>query len=133
MAIWVYSIKALGEDYLFGLGSQGYLFIPGKLRSTAMPHNVFVQFLVEWGVIGTLLFSAAFLYALRQGFIRLRYFDVTRLPELSAVLVVAALSLHGLTDGTFYHGKASFYLALCLAVCLAKPVAGVDGVAKSVS
>ena len=35
----------------------------------------------------------------------------------SVAAIVVALSAHGLTDGTFYHGKASFYLALAAALC----------------
>jgi O-antigen ligase len=119
LAIWRYSIEALKDNYLFGLGSQGYLFIPGKWRSTAMPHNVLVQFLVEWGFVGASLFSAAYLYALHRGIAKLRVSTFEGVEVLGAAVVVAALSIHGLTDGTFYHGKASFYLSLCMAIWLA--------------
>jgi O-antigen ligase len=118
LAIWRYSIEALKDNYLFGLGSQGYLFIPGKWRSTAMPHNVIVQFLVEWGVLGTALFSSMYLYALHRGISKLRSIGLVDVQLISAAIIVVALSVHGLTDGTFYHGKASFYLALCSAIWL---------------
>jgi hypothetical protein len=49
-------------------------------------------------------------------------------------VVVAALSIHGLTDGTFYHGKASFYLALCLAIWMGvRTQINEAGVTKNVS
>ena len=83
-----------------------------------MPHNVIVQFLVEWGVLGTALFSSMYLYALHRGISKLRSLDSLEIPGVCAAIIVAALSVHGLTDGTFYHGKASFYLALCLAIWL---------------
>jgi O-antigen ligase len=119
LEIWLYALDAIRNDWFFGLGSQGYLFIPGKWRSTAMPHNAVVQFLVEWGVLGAALFISVFLYGLRQAFVRLRVpsFSITA-ETLSAMTIVVALAVHGLTDGTFYHGKASFYMALCFAICL---------------
>lgn len=122
LAIWQDSLEKLDGYWLKGLGSQAYLLLPDKIaRKTSMPHNVFVQFLLEWGVIGTLLFSALFatlLYniacvsaqSLGQGELGLVF---------SATAIVVALSAHGLTDGTFYHGKASFYLALAAALCFA--------------
>lgn len=124
LAIWRYSIESLKDNYLFGLGSQGYLFIPGKWRSTAMPHNVIVQFLVEWGVLGTALFSSMYLYALHRGISKLRSLNSIEIPLVCAAIIVVALSIHGLTDGTFYHGKASFYLALCLAIWLGTRASG---------
>lgn len=128
LTIWLYSLAAIRDDWFLGLGSQGYLFIPGKLRSTAMPHNVIVQFLVEWGVMGTLLFLSLFLYGLRQIFMRLRKSTLLINAEiLSAATIVIALAVHGLTDGTFYHGKASFYMALCFAVCLSGAIFFHDG------
>jgi O-antigen ligase len=119
LTIWLYSLDAIRNDWFLGLGSQSYLFIPGKWRSTAMPHNAIVQFLVEWGVLGATLFLSLFVYGLRQAFVRLRDATLTLNAEvLGAMTIVVALAFHGLTDGTFYHGKASFYMALCFALCL---------------
>ena len=134
LAIWKYSLEALKDDYLFGLGPQAYLFIPGKWRSTAMPHNMIVQFLVEWGVVGASLFSAAYLYALYRGIAKLKAAAYKGVEVLCAAVVVAALSIHGLTDGTVYHGKASFYLALCLAIWMGgRTQINEAGVTKNVS
>jgi O-antigen ligase len=119
LTIWLYSLAAIRDDWFLGLGSQGYLFVPGKWRNTAMPHNAIVQFLVEWGALGATLFLSLFLYGLRQAFARLRASASSINAEiLSATTIVVALAVHGLTDGTFYHGKASFYMALCFAICL---------------
>lgn len=118
LTIWLYSLDAIRNDWLLGVGPQGYLFIPGKWRSTAMPHNAIVQFLVEWGVLGTVLFLSFFLHGLKQVFVRLRDATLALNAEvLGGMTIVVALAFHGLTDGTFYHGKASFYMALCFALC----------------
>ena len=120
LAIWQDSLEKLDGHWLKGLGSQAYLLLPDKIaRKTSMPHNVFVQFLLEWGVIGTLLFSALFatlLYSIAC--VSTQLHGQSELGLVSSVAaIVVALSAHGLTDGTFYHGKASFYLALAAALC----------------
>ena len=116
LAIWVDALSKLDSHWLIGLGSQAYIFLPDKLvRNTTMPHNMIVQFLVEWGVVGTLLFLALLARYLRSGFARLRYVNEgmpDKLYLLGSALAVLALMLHGLTDGTFYHGKPGFYMAL---------------------
>ena len=116
LAIWADALSKLEGHWLMGFGSQAYLFLPDKLaRKTSMPHNMIVQFLVEWGVVGTLLFLALLARYLRSGFARLRYVNEgmpDKLYMLGSALAVLALMLHGLTDGTFYHGKPGFYMAL---------------------
>lgn len=122
LAIWADALSKLEGHWLMGLGSQAYLFLPDKLaRKTSMPHNMVVQFLVEWGVVGTLLFLALLARYLRSGFVSLRQLKdgmVDKWYLLGSAIVVLALMLHGLTDGTFYHGKATFYIALFAAVWL---------------
>ena len=121
-AIWVDALSKLDSHWVMGLGSQAYIFLPDKLvRKTSMPHNMIVQFLVEWGIVGTLLFLTILVSYLRAGFAELlRVYDgmVGKWYLLGSAVVVLALMLHGLTDGTFYHGKASFYMALFAAVWL---------------
>ena len=122
LAIWQDSLEKLDGHWLKGLGSQAYLLLPEKVApKTSMPHNVFVQFLLEWGGVGTLLFSALFatlLYSIACVSNQLPG-QSERGLVFSVSAIVVALSAHGLTDGTFYHGKASFYLALAAALCFA--------------
>ena len=122
LVIWQDSMEKLEGHWVMGFGSQAYLMLPDRVvRKTSSPHNVFVQFLLEWGVIGTLLFSALFatlLYNIACVSTQL-HGQSERGLVFSASAIVVALSAHGLTDGTFYHGKASFYLALAAALCFA--------------
>ena len=120
LAIWGDTLSKLNSHWLMGLGSQAYLFLPDKLaRKTSMPHNMIVQFLVEWGIVGTLLFLTILVNYLRAGFAELLKVYGAMVGKwylLGSAIVVLALMLHGLTDGTFYHGKASFYMAMFAAV-----------------
>ena len=122
LAIWKDSLEKLKGNWLMGLGSQAYLLLPDRLsRKTVMPHNLFVQFLLEWGVVGTLLFTAL-LATLYSRILRLSLLcagGAGLWPVYSVVAIVVAMGVHGLTDGTFYHGKASFYLALAAGLCFA--------------
>jgi O-antigen ligase len=117
--IWSYSLEAIKKHYWFGLGSQGYIFMPEReLHRTAMPHNMIVQFLVEWGVIGTSFFLGLLGIAFYRGLAKLKQFSLLPVSLLASAVVCIALSVHGLTDGTYYHGKPGFYLALCFAIWL---------------
>lgn len=82
------------------------------------PHNVFMQFLVEWGVVGTGLF----LYLLIRTFIKGFKLQVLNNPgtynifTISAGAVILSLSAHALVDGTYYHPQPSVYLAIAFAI-----------------
>ncbi|WP_432473223.1 O-antigen ligase family protein [Amphritea sp. HPY] len=110
--MWRLAINAALESPWLGLGPEGYRFIPDK-QIGVQPHNLFVQLFVEWGFLG----GAAFLLLLGYGLIkclmitwRCRYSqDKSSLP---ALMVVIALTLHSLTDGTYYHAQPLFLLAL---------------------
>jgi len=120
LGVWQASIESLKGNWLFGLGPQGYLYMPNRIWG-AQPHNMFIQFLVEWGVVGTILF----LLLLSIAGLKLLHFIKTasKLPSVlffSGVAVFVGLSIHGLTDGTYYHSQPSYYIALALALCLSE-------------
>ena len=52
-------------NFAFGLGPQGYWYMPNRIRGI-QPHNSFLQFVLEWGVVG----SAIFLFLLARAFFR---------------------------------------------------------------
>ena len=71
--------------------------------------------------MGTLLFLVLLARYLRSGFVRLGQLKDGMDDKwylLGSAVVVLALVLHGLTDGTFSHGKATFYMVLFAAVWL---------------
>ena len=102
---------------LFGLGPQGYLLMPNHIFGVH-PHNIIVQFVVEWGVSGTVLF----LFLLIKGFwvgLKRNVLETGKSInkyKLVAGAVITTLSIHALFDGTYYHPQPSIYLAIAFAI-----------------
>ncbi|WP_374090201.1 O-antigen ligase family protein [Methylomicrobium lacus] len=117
--IWLSTWESLKDHPIFGLGPQGYYYMPNRIFGY-QPHNVFLQFLTEWGLIGSVLF----LYLLVTGFwqgVKLHIVNRdTNLNQsaLAAGAIIVALTIHSLVDGTYYHPQPSFYLAMAYAFWL---------------
>ena len=108
------------NSYTFGLGPQGYCYMPNRTFAF-QPHNLFFQFLAEWGVIGTLLFFSLLSYGFIKG-VKSHVFTITKelnIPALAAGAIIISLGAHSLVDGIFYHAQSSFYIALAFAVWIA--------------
>lgn len=111
---WKTSLASLQGHALFGLGPQAYKFMPNHIYGL-QPHNMFIQFLVEWGVIGTTLFLATLFKLIRRGWIDACRTGFSSGKQMAAVMIIA-LTVNGLTDGTWYHPQPSMYLAMAFAV-----------------
>lgn len=115
--IWEATWETIKDNIFFGLGPQGYRFMPNHYFGV-QPHNIFLQFLIEWGVVGTGLF----LYLLTRTFIKgfklqvLNNLDTYNIFAISAGAVILSLSAHALIDGTYYHPQPSVYLAIAFAI-----------------
>ena len=115
--MWLTSWDSVKEHLFFGLGPQGYWFMPNRVFGI-QPHSFLVQFLVEWGLVGGLLFSALLLYAFCRGFLTniVQTMGDIDVASWSAGTMIVALTIHGLVDGTYFHPQPSFYLAIGFAV-----------------
>jgi len=115
--IWEATWESVKNNIFFGLGPQGYRLMTYHDQGV-QPHNVFMQFLVEWGVVGTGLF----LYLLTRTFIKgfklhvLNGRETYNIFVISAGAVILSLSAHALIDGTYYHPQPSVYLAIAFAI-----------------
>lgn len=116
MEIWLTAIDSLKNHWIFGLGPEGYVMMPNWIFGV-QPHNLFIQFAVEWGVLGALIFLILMYRTGLSIFGSIRD-RVASFSLLSSVAVLIGLTVHGLVDGTYYHGQPSYYIALALAVCL---------------
>ncbi|MEH6551359.1 MAG: O-antigen ligase family protein [Pseudomonadales bacterium] len=115
--LWLFTLEAWKQEPWFGYGSQGFLYIPGKRRGPVQPHGMFFQFLIEWGLVGSLLFCGLVLRGLWAGFkAHCAKFAMSDYSVLVPLAVMVVLGVHGLTDGTFYHAQPSFYFVLALGV-----------------
>lgn len=118
--IWKDAIETLNGNWLLGFGPQGYFFMAERIfPTTVQPHNIFLQFVIEWGLVGSALFLALLLWAAVCIINAIKNRStVATTGYLSGVAVLMALTVHGLTDGTYYHAQSSYYIVLSLAVCL---------------
>lgn len=114
--IWILSISATLESPWLGLGPEGYLFLPNRSFGI-QPHNLFVQIFLEWGILG----GGVFIILLSYGLLKCLIITLNSSGQefnacLIAFMVIISLTLHSLTDGTYYHAQPLFYLALSFAV-----------------
>lgn len=138
IAIWEQSLEQMQGHWLLGFGSQAYLFLPDKVApKTSSPHNFLVQFLLEWGLLGTLVicfvlailaYKARCLLAVK----RERLASPQAWYLTAVVAIVVGLVFHALLDGTLYHGKPSFYFVLFAALCFSGAAGKVNGVVTGI-
>lgn len=123
ITLWKSALFSLNENLFFGLGPQGYYFMDNRIYGV-QPHNVFIQFLVEWGLIGALLFIFLLIKAFWTG-LRLHISNANiafSKYSLISGAVILALSVNSLFDGTYYHPQPSVYLAIAFAIWIIPPV-----------
>lgn len=116
--MWLMSLKAFAKEPILGLGPYGYFFIPERTYDD-QPHNFVVQFLVEWGLLGTVPLLALLLLCAYQ--------EIKVIPQamhndnshfIIGCTIVLVLTLHGLTGGTYFKIQPFFCLALGFSVFL---------------
>lgn len=120
LQIWKTAWESVNGHLFFGLGPQGYYFSPNRL-SNVQPHNIFLQFVLEWGLVGTILFLTLLVKAFWAG-LKLNIFNNSKdlcQIQLAAGSIISTLTLHSLLDGTYYHPQPTLYLVIAFAVWLA--------------
>ena len=115
--LWRTSWESVRDHLPFGLGPNGYWFMPNRIYGV-QPHSFLVQFILEWGLVGGLLFLGLLLYGFWRGFLAhvVGARGALDISSLSAGTAIVALTVHGLVDGTYYHPQPSLYLALAFAI-----------------
>ena len=127
--LWKYGYFIFLENPYFGKGPGGFgiaayndfhanktygNLIINKYFAHNHPHNFIIQFLVEWGIVGTLLI---FILLIKLGKSSLKYFFKFKkynllIPGLSLI----GLTCHGLIDGALFHATFTFYFVFLLSV-----------------
>ena len=120
--IWRSVLDSMDGYYLLGLGPHSFIHMPNS-PGPAHPHSMLVQFWNEWGLIGAISFIALLLIGFIKG-VKLHIRKpvaghepaVINIESLAAASLIMVLSLHGLTDGTYYHQQPSLYLSIAFAI-----------------
>ena len=126
--VWVASLNLLKENVFFGQGpnilillqANGLLEIGNWSKNNMMvshPHNFLIQFLIEWGLIGTLLILFLMTKNMLKGIIILIKKQNKYL--IIPVLNVAGLTAHGMVDGTYIHPVTVTFLLISNAMIAA--------------
>ena len=127
--LWKYGYFIFLEDPYFGKGPGGFAItayndfhanksygdlVINKHFAHNHPHNFVVQFLVEWGAVGTLLIS---ILLIKLCISSLKYyFKFKKNNLLMSGLSIIGLTIHGFIDGTLFHATFTFYFVLSLSV-----------------
>ena len=122
--LWEYSFMKYIENPFFGKGPGGFFIsafndkiigiYPNFKIIHTQPHNFILQFLIEWGLVGTLLILVllGILFKNSLEFLINRKAFVVLTPGLSIISLVA----HGLVDGSLYHPTFTFFICLSLSL-----------------
>lgn len=114
MSVWE-SLQETGS-YAFGLGSQGYCYMPNRIYAF-QPHNLIFQFLAEWGFVGCGLFMLLLIYGMILGVKQwLRGHRPVSIAAMAALGIILSLGIHSLVDGIFYHAQSSLYMAVAFGI-----------------
>ena len=127
--LWKYGLILFSENLFFGKGPGGFAIAAyndfyaqksyGDLLISSIfthnhPHNFIIQFLVEWGIIGTLLICILLIKLVISSlkyFFKYKKYEIL-IPGLSLI----GLTSHGLVDGALFHATFTFYFVLLLSV-----------------
>ena len=125
LAMWAYGIELIKKYPIFGLGSNGFFIqsINEKYNTGypvlvyySNPHNFIIQFLVEWGLIGSLiifsLFGKIFFKILKT------IFKSKKKLYLIPLLSFFGPTMQGLIDGNFYNSVSSFFIVMSLSLLM---------------
>jgi O-antigen ligase len=114
--IWAMSINAFKTAPWFGLGPYGYFFIPERTDDD-QPHNLVIQFLLEWGIVGTVPLLALMAYCAWQGLRQLpAAFRERDFGYVYGAAVILLLTVDGLTAGTYF--KFQPMVCVCMAYAI---------------
>lgn len=128
LALWTASARAALDRPLFGYGeSQFGIAVPGWAEFNH-PHNVFVQVLVQWGIVGFICFFSL------AGLLGWHFVTGARRggPDMvPAFLVAGSLATMSLYEGTLYHPYPVMMLIVALAFVLSTHSREIPGSADS--
>jgi O-antigen ligase len=121
-ALWRSTIALISHRPWFGYGegqTDYLLHIPWTMH----PHNIFLQVLLAWGIVGFALVSGLSWWAMRQCFARVSE------KTLPLALAIATLAFYSLVDGAIYNVHTTAVFAACLGVLLSAPLQSEGGMA----
>lgn len=116
LEIWTGALQAFTERPIFGFGEAQFIkVVPEALSIYHHPHNLVLQFLVQWGAVGALCAMALLIWA---------WWRIAHLARVSAdkmlpaFLVLTALGAASFFDGIFFFVYPGMVVTLTIALAL---------------
>jgi len=117
LTVWGLVIQNLEGNCLLGNGPQSYFFYTHRPDEVIHAHNFLLQFLGEWGILGTVLALFLIVKAIGYGLkIQSSLDEKEKRIHVSAGLLIMALLVSGLFGGIFFIAQTCVYLDLAFAV-----------------
>lgn len=117
-SLWLEAIKTLNiKNIWYGHGPESF-FLLGIRNYHIQPHNFIIQFIMEWGLIGTALF-VGFIYNTFKYIFKLKNFYLiinNHHNNLLPVMIIITTVALALTDGSLFYPQPLFYTLLSFAL-----------------
>ncbi|EIF51143.1 O-antigen ligase [Sulfurovum sp. AR] len=116
--VWSLVLQNLQNQWIIGTGPQSYFFYLDRNADVIHAHNFILQFLGEWGIMGTLLFLTLLYHAVKYGTALHIHNHISNQESyhLAAGIAIIALSITGLFGGIYFFPQTSVYLIFCFAL-----------------
>lgn len=115
MELWRATIDSIALRPWFGWGDGQTIRFSVRLLGAAFPqpHNIVLQLLHAWGIVGTLLCLALAIW------IAPRFVRSNRAEAAPFQLSALTIAFHSFVDGSLYHVHSVALFALCVAAAIA--------------
>lgn len=112
--MWGESLWEIARHPLFGQGPEAYMTSGCCLRSVRQPHNVILQLMMEFGIIGCAILGVVVWRTVKRlgGPVVLLRRVTSSDSSLVLAAATAAYLAYGMIDGVFYHPMPMLHLAL---------------------
>ena len=122
LEIWITAVRGIWECPLFGRGPMTYSLICSRLGGyvTAHCHNLYLDLLLNFGIVGTLGILYFVFSQLRRMLRRLRKYHSTS-TNILLVVSFCAVCLHGMTDVTILWGQTAMLFLILYSSIGIKP------------
>lgn len=117
MDIWVGTVRAIIANPVFGYGEgQFRLVVPEALHLYNHPHNSLLQFVFQWGFLGTGALAIA-AFPLAQAIFK--NWSALQSRSLAAILVLTGIGAASMLDGALFYAFPLLIAAICMAYLVA--------------
>ena len=122
LSMWTDAWAEIKQAPLIGHGPDGYLIATSsEVQVYAHPHNLFLQYIYNYGFITTALFFFLLL-VLTVKFIKKAFLSTPPNEQsIASILIIISLFLNSLTSGTLYYPHSLMMLAVAFSYYFVMP------------